>query len=159
MNAIEKQVMPRLKSVRVLDGRKIEAKWKAGSRAGKTELVDLSPLIMSLKFYGPLRKDADLFSTVHIINKGSAVAWGNDDAIDMAATSIERLAEEAMTAEGLRAFLIANEMTHAQAAAEFGYSLRRIEDFLSGAAPIPRVLVLACYGYLARKERVTQPVA
>jgi hypothetical protein len=157
MSAMAKAAMPRLGAVAALQPLKIRAEWRAGPRAGKTDIVDLSPLVLSLKFYRPLREDAKLFDTLHLINKGSAVAWGEGDDIDMAATSIERLAQESMTADEFRTFIAENGMTHARAAAEFGYSRRRIEDFLSGAAPIPRVLVLACYGYLARKP-AAEPV-
>jgi hypothetical protein len=158
MNATVNTPMPRLASVDPTDPLKIRAKWKSGLRAGTTEIVDLAPLILSLKFYRALRNDPKLFGTLHIARAGSAIAWGEGDEIDMPATSIERLAQESMTAEKFRAFLTENGMTHAQAAAEFGYSRRRIEDFLAGTAPIPRVLVLASFGYLARKAKAAEPV-
>jgi hypothetical protein len=50
--------------------------WSAGIRANRVDVVDLSPLINSLKFYRPLRKDPSLFRSVHVIEHGTIVAWG-----------------------------------------------------------------------------------
>ena len=91
--------LPRLASVRSVDGnrRLIAIRWAVGPRAGRSETVDLSPLIDCYKLYAPLRGDHTLFATVHLLNEGTAIAWGKDDEIDMSAASIERLAEETMT--------------------------------------------------------------
>ena len=89
--------LPRLSEVRCVDGehRLVRVSWRSGPRfAG--EVVDLSPLIDTHKFYAPLRKDPKLFASVHLINDGSAIAWGAHDEIDMSAPSIQRLAEETM---------------------------------------------------------------
>jgi hypothetical protein len=142
--------MPRIESVEADGGLRVRVKWKQSLRPYVAEVVDLAPLIESLKHFKPLRSDEDLFNTVHLTYGGSAIAWGNNDKIEMAATSVERLAEEAFTPDEFRAFLKANGLTHTQAALEFGYSRRQIENFVS-VGPIPRVVVLACYGYAARK--------
>jgi hypothetical protein len=99
--------LPRLAAVSSVSGphRLIRVRWAEGARAGRTETVDLSPLIDTHKFYVPLRERSKLFDTVHLINDGAAIARGGDDAIDMAAASIQRLAEERMTADDLREFL------------------------------------------------------
>src|SRR5205807_6828001 len=83
----------------------------------------------------------------HIIDHGEAVAWG-DDAVDMSADSIERLAEEAMTAEDFRAFLARNNLTQEAAAAILGRSRRRIAAYANEGG-IPRIVALACRGYEA----------
>jgi hypothetical protein len=90
--------MPRLGGVRPIDGSSVLVNWVEGARAGRTEAVNLLPLIDNFKIYEPLRLNDPLFSTVHLIEDGNAIAWGNDESIDMAATSIERMAEEAMWA-------------------------------------------------------------
>ncbi len=128
--------------------------WADGARAARSEIIDLSPLVNSLKFYKPLRNDAALLATVHLVEDGHALAWGDDDAIDMAATSVERLAEEAMTAEDFRAFLAHQKLTHAGAAALLGYSRRQVELYLSGEQPIPRVVALACHAIKLRSARI-----
>jgi|SRR5882672_366183 len=152
MNVSIESPMPRLAAVKAVDDLRVRVTWKQGIRARKTEIVDLSPLIGSLKFYKPLRDDPALFKTVHLTDLGSAIAWG-DEEIDMAATSIERLAEETLTSDDFRMFLKTNNLTHEQAAAQLGYTRRQIENFLNGDQAIPRVVALACFGYLARKAQ------
>jgi hypothetical protein len=87
--------MPRLGAVDPAGNLRVRVTWKRGLREPRTEVVDLGPLIGSLKFYKPLRDDRALFESVHLINMGSRIAWGRDDDIDMAATSLERLAGQA----------------------------------------------------------------
>jgi hypothetical protein len=90
--------MPRLGTVAPVashdNARRVLVTWAAGPRTGKAEEVDLTPVVFTYLLYKPLRLDCDLFRTVHLIDGGAAVAWGPDDAIDMPATLIERLAEE-----------------------------------------------------------------
>jgi hypothetical protein len=140
--------------VRKADGLGITVKWAQGKRAPRTETIDLSPLINSLSFYKPLRDNPRLRASVHLIENGHAIAWGGDDAIDMAATSLERLAEEAMTREDFRAFIAHQNLTHSAIAALLGYSRRQIELYLSGQQPIPRVVALACHAIKLRSERL-----
>lgn len=147
--------MPRLGGVHVIDGSSVRVNWVEGRRAGHTEAIDLSPLIDNFKFYDPLRRDQKLFATAHLIEDGNAIAWGDDSAIDMSATSIERLAEEVMTADDFAAFLERNCLTHQGAASALGRSRRQIEYYLS-IGLIPRVIALACYGYEARRKESDQ---
>jgi hypothetical protein len=144
--------MPRLGGVQVVDGSSIRVNWTEGRRAGRTEAIDLSPILETFKFYGPLRKNKKLFATAHLTDDGDAVAWGNDHSIDMPATSIERLAEEAMTASDFAAFLERNSLTHQGAATALGRSRRQIEYYLNMGL-IPRVIALACFGYEARRKK------
>jgi hypothetical protein len=144
--------MPRLGGVRAIDGNSVLVNWVEGPRAGRTEAVNLLPLIDNFKVYEPLRRNDRLFSTVHLIADGNAIAWGNDESIDMAATSIERMAEETMSADDFAAFLERNRLTHQGAASALGRSRRQIEYYLSKGV-IPRIIALACYGYEARKKQ------
>src|SRR4051812_50016350 len=79
--------LPRIRDVRCVDGKRriISVTWGTGPREGRTDRVDLSPLIDTFKFYRSLRNDPALFASLHVINGGSALAWGNADEIDMAA--------------------------------------------------------------------------
>jgi hypothetical protein len=141
--------MPLISRVRPVDAenRLVEVTWANGNRRGRTDVVDLSPLIDTHRFYRPLRKDPALFETIHIVDNGEAVGWA-DDAIDMSADSIERLAEEMMTAEDFRAFLARNNLTQERAAAILGRSRRRIASYANEGG-IPRIVALACRGYEA----------
>jgi hypothetical protein len=144
--------MPRLGAVRAIDGSSVLVNWVEGARAGRTEAVNLLPLIDNFKMYEPLRRNASLFSTVHLVEDGNAIAWGDGESIDMAATSIERMAEEAMSADDFAAFLERNKLTHQGAASALGRSRRQIEYYLSKGV-IPRIIALACHGYEARKKQ------
>lgn len=164
MNAIDEFIegpggpMPRIGAVRAVECPHIAVDWVAGSRAGRSETVDLAPLIDSFKVYAPLRTDRRLFAGVHVSDDGNAVAWG-DGSIDMAAASIERLAEESMTAGDFEAFLKRNRLTHQGAASALGRSRRQIEYYLSTGV-IPRTIALACFGYEARRRaRQSGPAA
>jgi hypothetical protein len=144
--------MPKLSSVRPAETLSVSVAWSEGRRAPRTEIVDLSPLIRSFKLYKKLRKNRALFDTVHLVEDGEAIAWGDDDDIDMAATSVERLAEEALSPDDLRQFLDQEDLTQEAAAALLGYSRRQIAHYLAGDKPIPRVFALACRALAARKE-------
>ena len=161
MNAITKIVlatpMPKLASVKPVGALRVRVEWAAGNRRGRVEIVDLAPLINSLKFYNPLRGNQRLFKSIHLTLNGRAVAWGKDD-IDMSATSIERLAEESFSSDDFRAFLKTHNLTHAGAAIVLGRSRRQIENYLGGHGLIPRVVVLACHGFAARQEMNIQNV-
>jgi hypothetical protein len=139
-------------SLRVVDGqhRRIAVIWLAGRRPGREDIVDLSPLIDTHRFYAPLRRNAELFNTAQIINDGHAIAWG-DGSIDMSAATIERLAEEAMTGADFSEFLRRHCLTHQAAAAALGRSKRQIENYLQYET-LPRMVVLACIGYESRRE-------
>ncbi len=158
MNEIDDSVMasaepmPRLSAVRAIDGGSVQVDWLEGARAGRSETVDLSPLIDAFKFYEPLRRNQALFSSAHLIEDGNVIAWGDDARIDMPATSIERLAAESMSAEDFAAFLLRNRLTHQGAASALGRSRRQIEYYLSTGA-IPRTIALACFGYEARRSK------
>jgi Helix-turn-helix domain len=151
--------MPKLASVRPAGKLAIKVTWSRGPRARRTETVDLSPLIHCFRFYKRLRTDQALFRTVHLIEDGEAIAWGDDNDIDMATTSIERLAEEALTSDELRAFLDREGLTQEAAAAMLGYSRRQIAHYLAGDRPIPRVLALACRALAARRAAEEADVA
>jgi len=105
--------------------------------------VDLSPLIDTLRFYAPLRENQKLFASIHLINRGSAVAWG-DEEVDMSSGSIQRLAEESMTADEFRAFLTRNNMTQEACAARLGRSKRMLAYYLEKGM-VPRLVTLACF--------------
>jgi hypothetical protein len=134
------RLLPRLSAVRSVNGphRLVRVTWAEGARANRAETVDLSPLIDTHKFYAPLRERSKLFATVHLINDGAAIAWGDDDAIDMAASSVQRLAEESMTADDFRAFLARNGLTQEAAAAYLGRSKRMLAYYLDQGV-LPRL--------------------
>ena len=98
---------------------------------------------MTYKVYRPLRENPELFKSVHLTADGAAIAWGNDDAIDMAATTVERLAEEAMEPSDFRGWLERHHFTYEAAAAQLGIS-RQLVGYYAGKHRVPRYIALAC---------------
>jgi hypothetical protein len=160
MNAITSLIipMPKIARVEAKDHLVVRVEWAAGIRAGRSDVVDLSPMINTLKFYRPLRENKKLFRTVHLIEDGRILAWDDDGQIDMAADSVEELAEEMMTPDDLREFLRVNGLTQSEAAALLDRSRRQIANYLSGSEPIPRGFVLSCFGLVARKQVLRGPI-
>ena len=74
---------------------------------------------------------------------GAAIAWGDGSAIDVAATTIESLAEEAMTPDDFAEFLRRNRLSFNSAAAQLGIS-RRLVAYYAKERAIPRHIALAC---------------
>jgi hypothetical protein len=161
MNATDERVLDtsaplaRIARIRVVGPMTVEVNWAEGTRAGRTDMLDLTPLIGSYKVYRPLRSNAGLFATAHLIEDGDVVAWDGAD-LEMTADLIEMLARQAMTPEDLAHFLARNNLTHEAAAALLGRSRRQIEYYLQ-RGPIPRVVALACFGYEAfvARDRAT----
>ncbi len=143
--------LPRIGEVSPIGPLRVRVTWVDGARAGRTDELDLSPLIKSYKIYRPLRDNEALFHTVHLIEDGHAIAWEAHD-LEMSAETIETLAEETMTPAEFAEFLARNHLTQEAAAAIFDRSRRQIGYYLN-PGPVPRVIALACYGYEARKRR------
>jgi hypothetical protein len=147
--------LPRISKIRALSDFYLSIVWAEGSRSGRTDSVDLAPVINTYKLYRPLRNNEELFQSARLVNDGNVVEWG-DGTIDMSAELIEDIANETMTPQDFASFLERNGLTQEAAAALLGYSRRQIGNFVS-VGPIPRVVALACYGYEVRtgphKER------
>jgi len=133
--------MPRLGAVSHHNGYEIAVSWQAGPRADKTDIVDLAPVVLAYKVYRPLRDNPKLFKALHRSDDGAAIVW-NDD-IDMAATTVEWLAEETMTPDDFRAWLKRQKLTLDSAAAQLGIS-RRLVAYYAKQRQVPRYIALAC---------------
>jgi hypothetical protein len=143
--------MARIAAIRITGPASLEIAWADGTRAGRTDDVDLTPVIGSYKVYRPLRNNPELFASAHAIDDGYAVAWSGFD-VDMSAETIEALAGESMTSAEFAAFLDRNGLTQNAAAALLGRSRRQIGYYLR-PGPVPRVVALACVGYEALMKR------
>ena len=145
--------MPRIGSLCVVGPSRLEVTWADGNRAGRSETVDIAPLIGSYKVYRPLRDDAALFATARLVEDGNVVAWDGPD-LEMTADLIETVAEQEMDCADFARFLKRNGLTQEAAAALLGRSRRQIGYYLN-PGPVPRIVALACFGYeaLAAKRR------
>ncbi|MGU3423011.1 hypothetical protein [Methylobacterium sp. D54C] len=134
--------------------------WAEGSRAGTTDVIDLAPVILVYKVLRPLRDNPALFATVRLSEYGDAIEWGPDDSLAVAGATLERLAEEAMTAAQFGAFMKRHHLTLDATAAQLGLSRRMVAYYAKGTV-IPRTVALACL-YLdaaAQSQAVTEPAA
>jgi len=144
--------LPRMASVQPFPDYVLRVKWAGGPRAGRDDLVDVSPAVFSYKVYRPLR-DERLFLTAAIAEDGDAVAWGGVEDLVMSADTIQSLAQESWTPKEFVDFLTRNRLTQESAAALLGRSRRQIANYVK-TGPIPRVVALACYGFESlRRDR------
>jgi hypothetical protein len=134
--------LPRIAHVKPCDGTRVQVVW-ANRGDSKPVVVDLAPVLFTYRVYRPLRDDRALFETVRATEDGGAIAWGDDDALDMAASTIERLAEERMEPADFAAFLKRHKMTYEAAASQLGIS-RRLVAYYASERDVPRYIALAC---------------
>lgn len=143
--------LPRMATVDPLPDFMLRVKWAEGPRAGRVDMVDVSPAIFGYKIYRPLRDD-HLFLTGTIAEDGDAVSWGTDDLM-MSADTIQSLAQESWSPTEFTDFLVRMRLTQQAAAAMLGRSRRQIATYAT-RGPIPRVVTLACYGFESlRRDR------
>lgn len=142
--------LPCLASVRAVHGHAVAVAWAEGPRAGIVEEVDLGPVILQYRIFAPLRADPERFAAVRLNADGDVLLW-DEGGIEMAATTVERLAQLAevdrMTAAAFRAWVERHGFTYDGAAEALGIARRLVAYYLSGEKPIPRTVALACSGY------------
>jgi len=146
--------LPRIASVSPREKFAVAVRWKDG----REQIVDLAPDIFTYRFDKPLREDAALFASAHVTDGGAAIAWGDEEQIDMPATSLERLAAESMEPADFSAFMRRHQLTLDSAAAQLGLS-RRLIAYYASERSIPRHVALACRYLDARLGRPAKKVA
>jgi hypothetical protein len=136
----------RIKRVAAARGRRLEVEWSNGER----HVVDLSTAVADSRGLRRLATPA-AFRTARVGEYGHSVSWAGDIAIG--ADTLRRLALEQtgdFTDPGdFAAWRASLGLSLAQAARALGLSRRMIAYYDSGARPVPRVVALACRGYLA----------
>ena len=84
-----RQKMPRITSVKLLDGMRLAVGFEDGWSAE----VDLAGFVADFKSLHPLR-DPQLFARVALEEWGSGVTWDDEGPLSIAATTVYRLASE-----------------------------------------------------------------
>lgn len=137
-----KQTLPRIAAVSA--DRKpltLRIRWEKGEESR----VDVSGLVAAFRIYEPLRHSPDLFRQVRPGEHGTDIVW--NDAIDMAADTLWRLAQEqaglTMSPDGFKNWRERKAYTLDSAAKALGLSRRMVAYYEQGAKPIPRVVALA----------------
>ncbi|TWA69719.1 hypothetical protein FBZ84_103436 [Azospirillum baldaniorum] len=143
--------MPVIASLDHLGGHTVRITWAEGPRTGITEDVDLGQIIDRYRIYAPLA-DESFFVSGRLVEDGNVLRWdASSDPIEMAATTIEHLAQLAeldhMSAEQFRAWFKRHGFSYDAGADALGISRRLIAYYLSGEKEIPRTIALACTGY------------
>ena len=122
----------------------LRLRWDSGDES----VVDVAGMVGRFRLYEPLQQSSELFRQVRLGEHGTDVVW--TDAIDMAADTLWRLAQEqtgaTMTAEGFRHWREQKALTLDDAARALGLSRRTVAYYEQGNKPIPRVVALATRG-------------
>lgn len=66
--------LPRIASVTMIDGRRVRITW----RDGRSNTVDLNPVLNSHRHFIPLRDDDELFGTMRVNEDGNAIEWDGE---------------------------------------------------------------------------------
>jgi hypothetical protein len=135
--------IPRLQAARAAKGYSVAVTWENGI----VDTIDLSPFILGYKVFRPLRSDRALFESVQVDEDGTAIVWS--EAIDMAAYTLERLAESqrVWTTDEVRDWMKRHHLTLDSAAPVLGISRRTMAAISSGERPVDLTLTLALRGY------------
>ncbi|MCJ2036409.1 DUF2442 domain-containing protein [Methylobacterium sp. J-068] len=150
------RALPKLASVEPANGPfSVSVTWAAGSRVGRTDIVDLAPMIFTFKVFKPLRDDPELFRSVQVGDWGVSLVWPGNDDLDVGAESVEEMAEEAMTNSDFAEFLKRTGFTLDAAAAQLGIA-RRLVAYYAKDRQIPRYIALACR-QLEAEHGVSEP--
>ncbi len=136
-----KTTLPRIEAVEADEDYKLRVCWAHGVES----LVDISGLIDAFRVYAPLRADPTLFEAVRVGEYGTHIVW--TDEIDMAATTLWRLAQEqsgaTLSAAEFRRWRERQTHTLDTAAKALGVSRRMVAYYDKGEKPIPRTVALA----------------
>lgn len=126
----------RLAHVEALDGRKVRIRWKSG----KTQVVDLEPVLLSRRSFIPLREDDALFQQVQMDEYGTAIEWPGG--IDLSALWLSKLPSVEFDNDSFRDAMDELGMTLEGMAAALEISRRQVADYRK-AKPIPRSVAFA----------------
>lgn len=129
--------LPRIASVKPLDGRRLRVVWKSG----ETQDVDVGPALLSHRSFVRLRTDDALFQSARLDEFGDAVVW--DDGSELAATWIHELSVPAeLTNDEFRNAMDSLHMSLDGMAIRLGIARRLIAEYRKDR-PIPRTVALA----------------
>lgn len=138
--------LPRIAAANIVDGRRVRISW----RDGRTNTVDLAPVLMSRRHFIPLRANDELFSTLRVNEDGNALEW--DGGIELSAIWVDRLPAVGMENREFR--LIMDELLKLSLegmALQLDVSRRLIANY-RGGAPIPNSIALATRFLAAKAE-------
>ncbi len=146
----DKQAIPYIKKLNVLEGLRLAVTWKSGA----TEIVDMSGTIAGIVSMDAL-EDPALFATARVAAYGRAVEW--DGGIDYSADSIHELAIEQnrqFTGPMFKAWQEAIGLSNSETAELLDVDLSTVKNYRAKVKSLPRVVRFACDGLAANRQMV-----
>lgn len=140
--------LPRIDTLRVLDGRVVHIEWQSGEKHD----VDLSPALLSHRSFVRVRADDELFRTAAKDEFGDAIVWS--DGSELSATWIYELAEPgSLSNDEFRSAMETLHMSLDGMAVRLGVARRLIAEYRKDR-PIPRTVSLATRHLVERLNKV-----
>ena len=117
--------------------------------------VDLASIISAYPTLGRLAVP-EVFAIPRLVDGGSAVAWGDDDMLELAADNLRAHAIEqagGYSHEVIYNWMARHGLTLDGAAQALGLSRRMLAYYRGGAKPVPRTVALACLGWESEQRK------
>lgn len=129
--------IPRIRSAKVLDGRRVKVIW----RDGGAKVVDLAAALASRRIFIQLRSNDALFAGLRVSEYGDAIEWDGPD-LEFPASWLDRLPEADFSNAQFRQAMERLGMSNEGMAAALQISRSQVADYKKNK-PIPRHVALA----------------
>jgi len=140
------ELLPRIGSVKALDGRRVAITWESGV----SQTADLTPALVSHRAFVRLRGDDDLFRLVRVSDYRDCLEW--PDGSELPAAWVEELADAPLDNAQFREAMDKLHMSLDGMAVRLGVARRLIADYRKDK-PIPKTVALATR-YLLDQRKV-----
>jgi hypothetical protein len=142
---------PAILAVRVVAALTLELDWSTK----ETLQVNLAPIVRKYAAFAPLKTPA-VFAKVRLDDWGHALEWPKG--LDMGADRLYELGREQAglpTASQFNEWMTQHHLSLADAANVLGMTRRMMTYYRTGSRPIPKVVMLACKGWVAESAQQT----
>ncbi|MEQ1589279.1 MAG: DUF2442 domain-containing protein [Gallionella sp.] len=136
---------PAILAVRIVAPMTLELDWSTK----ETLRLNLAPLVRKLTAFAPLKTPA-IFAKVRVDDWGHALEWPKG--LDMGADRLYELSREQAglpTASEFNQWMAKYHLSLTDAANVLGMTRRMMTYYRTGSRPIPKVVMLACKGWVA----------
>lgn len=140
---------PAILAVRIVAPLMLELDWSTK----ETLRLNLAPLVRKLAAFAPLKTPA-VFAKVRVDDWGHALEWPKG--LDMGADRLYELSREQAglpTASQFNEWMEQHHLSLTDAANVLGMTRRMMTYYRTGSRPIPKVVMLACKGWVAESRQ------